>query len=155
HAGPSHHGLEDIGVLRVQPGLTLIAPADSDQTVRALQRTWNLPGPVYYRLSKDDQLHVPGLHARFELGRAEVLGYGSDLLLIALGSSAVEVVKAAELLAHEGVACTVMVVACLNPAPRRDLVSALTHFRLALTVEAHYVCGGLGSLVAEVIAEES
>jgi transketolase len=155
HAGPTHHGLEDVGVLRLQPGLTLIAPADGEQTARALQRTWDLPGPVYYRLGKDDKLHVPGLHGRFELGRAQLLGHGGDLLLIALGGIAAEVVEAAEILAHEDIACTVMVVACLNPAPWPDLVSALTRFRLALTIEAHYVCGGLGSLVAEVIAEEA
>jgi len=78
---------------------------------------------------------------------------GDDLLLVATGSIAVEVVAAAERLAAEGVDCAVMVVACLNPPPVADLVEALSHFRRAVTVEVHYQVGGLGSLVAEIVAD--
>src|SRR5438067_3211269 len=53
HAGLTHHGLEDVGVMRVQPGMGVIAPADHEQTVTAMEATWDLPGPVYYRLGKD------------------------------------------------------------------------------------------------------
>ncbi|MBI4611258.1 MAG: 1-deoxy-D-xylulose-5-phosphate synthase [Candidatus Rokubacteria bacterium] len=153
HAGPSHHGLEDIGIMRVQPGLTLIAPADHRQTRTALQKTWDLPGPIYLSLGKDDRTIVPGLDGRFELGRADLVHDGTDVLMLATGAIASEAVAAADALARHGVACAVMVVASLNPAPTDDLLGVLERFSVALTVEAHYVVGGLGSLVSETIAE--
>lgn len=152
-AGPSHHGLEDVGVMRIQPGITVIAPADAHQTRTALLATYDLPGPIYYRLGKDDKAVVPGLEGRFTLGTAQTIGDGRDLLLITMGSIATEAVAAAEELARQGVACTVMVLASIHPPPLEDLAAALARFPVALTVEAHYVNGGIGSLVAEVVAE--
>lgn len=153
HAGPTHHALEDVGVMRVQPGITVVSPADYEQAQAALLATWDLPVPVYYRLGKDDKTAIPHLEGRFEIGSAQVIFEGDDLLIIAMGSITSEVVTAAEALAAQGVACSVMVVDCLNPAPLDDLVKVLGRFRLALTVEAHYIVGGLGSLVSEVVAE--
>ncbi|MCC7448049.1 MAG: 1-deoxy-D-xylulose-5-phosphate synthase [Anaerolineae bacterium] len=152
-AGPTHHGLEDVGVMRVQPGITVIAPADYAQTCTAIHATWDLPGPVYYRLGKDDKAVVPGLDGRFELGRAQIIRDGGDLLLIAMGGITPEVAAAADALETRGIRCTVAVVASLNPAPVDDLAALLARFPVALTVEAHYVVGGIGSLVAEVAAE--
>lgn len=153
-AGTTHHGLEDVGIMRIQPGLTVIAPADHAQARTAVLATWDLPGPIYYRLGKDDKTIVPGLEGRFRLGRAEVIAEGSDLLMVTMGSIANEVVVAAQALAAERVSTTVMVVSSLNPAPTEDLAEVLARFPLALTVEAHYAVGGVGSLVAEVVAEQ-
>ncbi len=152
-AGPTHHGIEDVGVMRLQPGMTVVAPADHRQTRTALLATWNLPGPVYYRLGKDDRSTVPGLEGRFELGRAQVIREGNDVLLVTMGSVALEAAAAAERLAGLGVSATVVVVASVVPAPLEDLSGLLKRFPLAMTVEAHYVVGGLGSLVAEIVAE--
>ena len=131
-AGPSHHGLEDLGVMRVQPGMTVIAPAGFRQTRSALLATWDLPGPVYYRLGKGDKATVPGLDGRFSLGRAQTIREGDDLLIVVTGSIAVEAAAAADMLAARGIACTVMVVACLNPAPIEDLVGAIARFPVVL-----------------------
>src|SRR4029077_9179911 len=60
-AGPTHHSIEDVALMRTQPNLTVIAPADHLQTRTAILATWDLPGPVYYRLGKDDRAVVPGL----------------------------------------------------------------------------------------------
>jgi transketolase len=152
-AGPTHHGLEDIGVMRLQPGITVIAPADHEQARSAILATWNLPGPVYYRLGKDDATTVPGLSGAFGLGQAQVIREGSDLLLIVMGSIASNAAAAAAVLQARGISCTVVVVASLNPAPVEDLAGLLEQFPVALTVEAHYVVGGVGSLVAEIVAE--
>ena len=152
-AGPSHHALEDIGVMRLQPGLTLIAPADHEQARAALLKSWDLPGPVYYRLGKDDRNTVPGLGGRFELGEAQLIRDGKDAVMVATGSIAREVADAADMLSSLGIACAAMVVASLNPPPSEQLARTLTGYRVALSVEAHYVTGGLGSWVSEVIAE--
>ena len=151
--GATHHGLEDVGVMRVQPGIAVIAPADHEQLACALRVTWNLPGPVYYRLGKDDTLTVPGLRGSFRLGCAQPIREGRDVVMIAMGSVATEAVAAAEALEERGVQCAVLVVASVQPAPIDDLAEALARFPLALTVEAHYATGGLGSLVCEVAAE--
>jgi len=153
HNGATHYGLEDIGVMRVQPGITVVAPADAAQTATALKKTYDLPGPVYYRLGKDDRIVVPGLNGAFDLGRAQIIREGKDLLLIAMGGISCEVAAAAELLRKDGIDCEVMVVASINPAPVDDLKAHLSKFRQAITVEAHYAAGGLCSLVSEVVAQ--
>ncbi|MBV9468669.1 MAG: hypothetical protein JO316_13520 [Abitibacteriaceae bacterium] len=151
--GLSHYGVEDVGVMRVQPGLTVIAPADAEQTRTAVLATYDLPGPVYFRLGKDDRMTVPGLNGRFELGRAQRIGEGRDLLLVAMGNMGRDTVAAAQILASRGITCSVLVVASLNPAPHHDLTAALSQFPVVLTVEAHYITGGVGSLVSEIVAE--
>ena len=151
--GATHHGLEDVGVMRVQQGMTIVAAADHQQLASALRATWDRPGPVYYRLGKDDTTTVPGLDGRFTLGRAERVRDGDDVCLVAMGSIAAEAVAAADALGQRGVRCGVLVVASVQPPPTEDLAAALARVPVALTVEAHYAAGGLGSLVAEVAAE--
>jgi transketolase len=153
HEGMSHFALEDIGALRIQPGMTVITPADHEQARTALLQSWNLPGPIYYRLSKGERTTIPGLEGKFALGRVQTVRQGSDLVMIAMGSIASEASKAVELLGQERKNCSLAIVASVNPPPAADLLELLSKHRTVLTVEEHYVAGGLGSLVAEVIAE--
>ncbi|HEY8737473.1 MAG TPA: transketolase C-terminal domain-containing protein, partial [Candidatus Dormibacteraeota bacterium] len=152
-AGPTHYSLEDIGIMRTQPGLTVIAPADFEQAGAALHASWDLPGPVYYRIGKDEKSTMPGLEARFELGRTQTVRKGDDLLIFTCGPISLDVAEAADDLAKNGIAATVVVVSSISPVPENDLVESLSRHRVALTVETHSVTGGLGSLVAEVIAD--
>ena len=152
-AGLTHYGLEDLGVMRIQPGITVVVPADQEQSAAALRATYDLPGPIYFRIGKDGGRTVPGLDGRFSLGRTEQVRAGGDLALIAAGSMASNAVAAAEELAAGGIQASVQVVSSLNPAPAVDLARALGGVPLAISVEAHYVNGALGSLVAETIAE--
>ena len=150
--GTTHHGLEDVGVMRIQPGMTVVAPADHQQCARVVRALSDVPGPAYLRLGKDEK-EIPGLEGRFELGRAQRVREGSDVALIAMGGVATEAAAAAELLGARGVSAAVWIVASVQPAPVADLAAALGGVPVALSVEAHYVNGGLGSLVAEVAAE--
>jgi transketolase len=152
HNGVTHYALEDVALMRAQPGLTIVAPADGRRARQAVARTADLPGPAYFRIGKvDEPMH--GLGDRFELGRAATLGEGGDVALVALGAIAGEVVRAQDLLARRGISASVTVVESVSPPPVGDLVAALGRAPLAIAVEAHYASGGLGSLVAEVIAE--
>jgi transketolase len=151
--GLSHYGLEDVAVMRAQPGITVIAPADAGQTRSAVAASWNLPGPVYYRLGKDDKAVVPGLEGRFELGKLQRIREGSDLLVIAMGSVATEAAAAVQELATRGVSCSLAIIAHVSTPPVDELAELLARHPVTLTVEAHYRVGGVGSLVAEVIAE--
>jgi len=152
HNGVSHYALEDVGALRLQPGVTIVVPADPAQAQAALAATADLRRPVYFRVGKEAH-GIPGLDGRFELGRAALIGTGRDVALVALGPMARAAVEAAELLAQDGIGATVAVVSTLNPSPEEDLAELLSEVPLAVSVESHYVNGGVGTLVAEVIAE--
>lgn len=151
--GATHWGLEDLGVLRVQPGIQIIVPADSNQARTAIMSTWNLPGPIYYRLGKNDLTVIPNLNGKFELDRLQMISEGSDILFLTTGSVALEVTAATEDLLSQGVNAGIGIISSLNPAPVAELVFQLKKFPLVITVEAHFINGGLGSLVAEIIAE--
>lgn len=150
--GISHFALEDVAIMRAQPGLTVAAPADPAQAAAAIEATWNLPGPVYLRLGKQGE-EISGLGGRFELGRSDVLREGADLALIALGGIAGETLAASETLAAQGLEASVAIVSSLTDGIDEPLVALLERVPLALTVEEGYVNGGLGSSVAELVAE--
>jgi transketolase len=150
--GLTHNNLEGIGVMRLQPGLRVIVPADSEQTRAALLATWDLPEPMYYAVGKNDKLIIPELGGGFDLEHPQWIGSGSDLLIVTAGSITADVVKAAYILKDEHIQTTIAVVASLNPPSL--LADKLALFQHVMTVEDHYVNGGIGSMVAEMIAEQ-
>ena len=138
--------------MRAQPRIATIAPADAAQARAALRATADLPGPAYFRIGKRGDA-LPGLDGRFGLGRLDVVREGGDVAILAIGSIAPEAVAAAETLAGRGVGATVGLVSSFNPSPIDDIATLLAEMPAVLTLEAHYRDGGLGSLVAETIAE--
>ena len=152
HNGVTHYALEDVAIMRVQPSVCTVAPADEQQARASLRAVLDHRGPVYFRLCKQGTA-VPGLDGRFELGRAQMIGEGEDLALVALGDMASSAVIAAQELVQRGVSATVAVVSSFNPSPADDLAELLNAVPLAVTLESHYLTGGVGSFVAEVIAE--
>jgi transketolase len=155
HAGPTHYALEDVGAMRMQPGLQVVVPADYEQCRSAVLAVHAGAGPAYFRLGKDDTYAVPGLAGRFESGRAHTVRQGADGLIIAMGPSVRQALEAADALSAQGVDCSVMAVSSLSPAPVSDLRAALERHPFAVTLEAHYAIGGLGSLVCETVAEHA
>ena len=144
--------LKDVAIMHAQPGMTVVAPADRAQTRAALDAIVDLPGPVYLRLGKGGD-EVAELGGRFELGRTITLREGGgEVTLIALGSMAAEAIEAADLLAAQGVEAGVSVVSSFTAEPDVELLRVLDGATVAVTVEAAYVTGGLGSHVAELIA---
>jgi transketolase len=152
-AGPTHYGIEDVGVMRLLQDMAVVAPADSEQAATAVTALTQWPGPAYLRLGKNDRDRVAGLDGRFELGRVQQVREGSDILLFSMGSVGASVVTAAEELERSGISAAVVVIASVSPMPTDDLVRLVSAHRQALTIEAHVTNGGIGSLVAEVIAE--
>jgi transketolase len=154
HNGFTHFGLEDVGVMRMQPGITTIVPADSEQAGNAIRATYDLPGPVYYRLSKKDHLSLPNLQGRFQLGRANQILEGKKVLVLTMGGIATEAFEACKILAADGLSPAFSVISSFNPSPADDLARLLANCSHVCTVEEHYLNGGLGGWVAEVIAEK-
>ena len=143
HNGITHFALEDYAVMRTQPGITTVAPADAAQARVALRATADLPGPLYFRISKHGDA-LSGLNGRFELGRLAVVREGDDAAILAIGSIAHEAVAAAELLAEQNIDAAVGIVPSFNPSPSDDIAEFLREMPAVLTVEAHYRDGGLG-----------
>jgi transketolase len=152
HNGMTHYALEDVAIMRAQPGMAVATPCCSGQMTAVVRALQALEGPAYLRVSKQT-ITIPELDDRFELGRAEQLVEGDDIAIIAMGGMAEYALRAAQLLASSGVEASVTAISSIAPAPVEDLVPLLGRTEVALTVESHYVTGGLGSLVAETIAE--
>lgn len=151
--GLSHYALEDIGVLRTLPSLTIVSPADSKQAANALQQTWDHPGPVYYRISKNDALSVVGLDGSYHHAEIELLCSGKDAVLLTTGSVTQEVLQAAKRLREHKIYVSVAVISTLQPFPTKDVQLLLSGYAHAFSFEPHGVSGGLGSLLSEVIAD--
>lgn len=152
-AGYTHHGVEDIAVMRALPGLSVFAPGDPIETELITSALLDLPGPAYLRLGKAAE---PAVHpARPELvpGRAHCLQEGSDLTLIATGGMLFSACEAArELKSQHGLSVRVLSMHTLKPLDEAAVVRAAQETRLVVTCEEHSCIGGLGSAVADVMA---
>jgi transketolase len=151
--GLSHYSLEDLALLRTQAGISIFAPADSRQTRRIIEHTADLPGPIYYRLEKDDSLHAAELDGRFTIGRPDHVVTGRDVLLVCVGGVSADVIAAAHALNDHAVSTGVAVISSLAPIERAELADVLRRYPTIVTIEAHNTNGGLGSLVAEIMVE--
>jgi transketolase len=152
-AGHTHHALEDIGMMRMQPGMTVVTPADNPQARHAVLATWDSPGPVYYRLAKDDKYTMSDFSGAWAPGQAQLAREGEDALIISLGSIAREADAAVAQLAEQGIKASLLVASCMKPEPAEFLASAIARHRSVVTVENHYVEGGLGEMTARIMAE--
>lgn len=148
--GPTHHSIEDFAWLRVLNNLTVIVPADPWEVEQAMIWAAAHEGPVYIRLSR---MGVPALEVpnrEFRVGKAEVLRQGSDLAIIACGTTAHLAVAAADLLAAEGISVRVLNHATINPLDEEAILAA-AETGAVVTVEEASVRGGLGGGVAELL----
>ena len=137
--GLTHYALEDIAVMRTQPGMTVLAPADFQQARTALAEDKISPRPDLFRLGKNETETVPGLDGRFRLDGVERIGAGRDVAIVTTGSIAHEAAAAVDLLDAGGWRSRLVVAACVSPSPTEALAAALRGVSLAVTVEAHYL----------------
>lgn len=154
-AGPTHHCLEDIAIMRVLPNMTVLSPADAFETYQATVAAARHDGPVYMRLGRSDTPRVHKQGQPFEIGRAMQLRHGHDATIVATGGLMVaEALRAAELLERHAIACRVLNVHTLKPLDTETLTAAARETGAIITLEDHSVVGGLGSAVASVVAEQ-
>ncbi|MBA4181672.1 MAG: transketolase [Anaerolinea sp.] len=152
--GATHHSMEDIALLRTIPGMTILVPADSNQVVPAVHAAASIDGPVYVRLAgfAADMAPIEGA-GPLRAGVASVLREGSRLTMIATGTTVRTVLAVHEALASDGISARVLNMHTIKPLDRDAVVLAAEQTGLLLTVEEHSIIGGLGSAVAEVVAE--
>ncbi len=151
--GASHQALEDIALMRVLPNMTVVAPADGRQTFQAVEAIAAYDGPVYLRLGR---LAVPQIipeKLSFELGKAQLLREGEDLLFVSTGIMTGMALEAAGMLEKQGLHVSVVNVHTIKPLDTELLVSLAGKTGAVVTAEEHSIIGGLGGAVAELLAE--
>lgn len=152
-AGPTHSGLEDIGVMRLMPGMTVIAPSDPMHLAQVVQQAYEIPGPVYIRLGRgEDPIVYPEGHT-IRIGTAVTAATGDDATIISTGVMLRHALAAARRLDADGIAARVLDMHTVKPLDAESVQRAIAETGRIVTVEDHLVTGGLGSAVAECIAE--
>lgn len=151
--GASQMGLEDVAAMRALPNMAVLQPADDRETRGAVRYLVDHDGPAYLRLTRQKLEDVNGEDYRFEFGKAVQLRDGNDVCLIGTGATVQEAMKAADELANEGISARVLNVHTIAPIDRDAILAAGADCHRIVTVEDHNVAGGLGSAVAEVIAQ--
>ena len=151
--GGSHQMMEDVALLRQLPNMTILVPADYSAAASAVQLAALTEGPVYVRLGRASVPSVYSKGAVLEVGRSYVIREGSDVTIAACGSLVDEAMKAAEQLAQEGISAEVIDCFSIKPFDVETLVASVSKTGRVVTVEDHFVTGGLASAVAETLAE--
>lgn len=151
--GATHHSIEDLAWTRAIANMTVVVPADPIETAQATHLAAEYTGPLFLRISR---MGVPAVHDdnyRFQIGKAALLREGSDVTLIANGVMVARALDAAKLLAEQGVQARVLNMATVKPLDQEAIIKAAKETGGIVTVEEHTVYGGLGSAVAEVVAQ--
>jgi transketolase len=150
--GYTHHGVEDIGVMRSLPGMVVIAPGDPWEAACATRALCGLPGPAYLRLGKAGEPKVHSGPVEFVVGRAIEVAAGTDVTLVSTGGMLVYTMETAGLLQRDGVSVRVLSMHTVKPIDAQAIVRALDETKAVITVEEHNVGSGLGAAVAQVVA---
>lgn len=151
--GVSHHNTEDIAVMRSLPNMTVVAPGDPVEVELATQALAAQPGPAYLRLGRSGEPKIHRGDIDFQIGKAITVREGGDVCLIATGGLLLNAVKSAELLSERGVEARVLSMHTIKPLDTAAVLAAARQTQAIFTIEEHSILGGLGSAVAEVLAE--
>jgi transketolase len=153
-AGPTHSGLEDLGVIRSIPNTTIVSPSDLGMVAKVFEASVDYPGPVYIRLETGS--NEPILYAEdyeYKIGKAIVAKEGKDATIISLGMILRNALEAAQKLAEEGIDVGIIDMHTLKPLDAEAVVQAARRTGRVITMERHTINNGLGSAVAETILE--
>lgn len=154
-AGGTHHALEDLALMRSLPNMNVIVPADVSEAYQAALATLDIDGPVYLRLGgRTEEPPVTDTDAPFRLGKAAQLRPGNDVAVLACGAMVELAVRASDALGKDGVGVRVLNISSIKPFDRDAVLAAAAETRGIVTAEEHHLTGGLGGMVAELLAVE-
>jgi len=151
--GPTHTAMEDFAILRAIPHMTVIAPSDAEEMKRLIPQTLDYPDPIYIRLAKGGDPVVSHPDKPFQIGQAMVLREGTEVLLVATGITTQIALEAAKILGESNISAGVLHVHTLKPFDNETLLEMLSLVKVVVSIEEHTLIGGLGSIVAEILAE--
>jgi len=150
--GSSHQAIEDIALYCALPNFNVCVPADSIETVEIIQSAVDTPGPFYIRLGRPKTPVVYKQGCRFTLGKADILHDGRHATIMAAGIMVSKALDAAKTLKAKGISCRVMNFSSIKPIDREAIIKAAQDTGAVVTAEEHLLQGGLGSIVAQIIA---
>ncbi|MDX9831538.1 MAG: transketolase C-terminal domain-containing protein [Anaerolineae bacterium] len=151
--GATHQSLDDVALTRMLPGMTVIVPADATEAYQAVLAAADIPGPVYLRMGRYPTPVLFGEDTAFQVGETREMRKGGDAVLYATGIMTAMALETADLLARKGVEATVLNVPTLKPLSAAEIASPARGKRLCVTMEEHWIVGGLGSAVAESLSD--
>lgn len=151
--GASHQAIEDMGVLRTIPNMTVIMPADYNSTRKLVRQAAQTYGPMFLRFTRDAVPQIYGEDVEFTIGKAHQIQEGKDIALIANGDTVRLAIEAAEALAKDGISARVLDMHTIKPLDTEAVAAAVNDIGKIITIEDHNILNGLGSAVCEVAAE--
>ncbi len=153
--GATHQVLEDIGMMRMLPNMTVVVPADYNQTLQATLAIAAWDGPVYLRFGRPSVPIFTPEDAVFQIGKADLLVQGTDVTIIACGHMVWKALEAQVQLAEKGISAEVINMHTIKPLDTEAILSSVAKTRCVVTVEEHMMNGGLGDAVAQVLSKNS
>jgi len=150
--GKTHVDIADIAIVRALPGMTMLCPADAAEVAAMTRWATAHEGPVWLRLDREADADVFGPDYVFEPGRVILLREGTEVLLVSTGQQTARTLAAADLLGAEGISAGVLHVPTIKPVDAEAIAAACANVPFVVTTEEHSVVGGLGGLVAEIVA---
>ena len=152
--GGSHQSVEDIALMRAIPGMVVLSPADAVETKKMVFAAAEYNGPVYIRMGRlDVETIFDEATYDFQIGIANTVREGNDVTIAATGLMTAEALKAADILAQEGISVRVINVGTIKPLDGETILKAAQETKFIITAEEHSVIGGLGSAVSEFLSE--
>ncbi|MBI5206446.1 MAG: transketolase family protein [Candidatus Firestonebacteria bacterium] len=151
--GSSHQSIEDIALMRAIPNMTVIIPADAVETQKALFAVAEHNGPVYFRTSRPKTPIIYDDKYKFIIGKGSIIKEGNDITIISTGITLSIAKEAQEELSKQNINCRVVNLSTIKPIDKDIIISSAEKTGAIITIEEHSVIGGLGSAVAEVLAE--
>lgn len=146
--GPTHQAIEDVSIMRGIPNMTVFAPADEDDLVKMLPEVWQSPDPAYIRINTSKTTYV---HAPFEMGKAEVISTGTEVTILTYGLLFEQALIAVDMLKAEGLSVGFVNMRSLKPVDEEAILTVAANSKMVVTLEDHFVTGGLYTIVAEVL----
>lgn len=151
--GATHQILEDIGLMKMLPGMTVINPCDYNQTKAATLAIAEHHGPVYLRFGRPKVANFTPADQKFEIGKALMLSEGTDVTIIATGHLVWQALLAAETLENQGIRCEVINIHTIKPLDEKAVLDSVKKTGCVVTAEEHNFLGGLGESVARTLAQ--
>ncbi|NLR79462.1 transketolase family protein [Chitinophaga eiseniae] len=148
--GATHQILEDIGMMKMLPGMTVIVPCDFNQTKAATIAIADYEGPVYLRFGRPKWPNFTAEDQKFEVGKAQILHEGTDVTLFACGHMVWLAIEAGKILEEKGYSVEIINIHTIKPLDEAAVIASLTKTGCAVTAEEHNVLGGLGDSIAQV-----
>jgi transketolase len=153
--GATHQILEDIGLMKMLPGMVVINPCDYNQTKAATEAIADYVGPVYLRFGRPKVANFTPVDQKFEIGKAVHLTEGSDVTIVATGHLVWESLKAAEVLENEGISVEVINIHTIKPLDKNAILKSVAKTGCIVTAEEHNHLGGLGESVSRILAQNT